>query len=79
MVCKPKENTSGRARPSDSLYQLRDKSQEEEEASKIVAHVRSQFEGQGVSEPERGKADLPQARETDGKAVVELGQRGGRG
>ncbi|XP_070040129.1 uncharacterized protein [Nicotiana tomentosiformis] len=62
-VRRPKEGTSARAPPPDSLYRLRDKSEEEEESFVLMARVSSQLEGQAASEPEKLEADLPQAKE----------------
>nr|XP_016467644.1 PREDICTED: interactor of constitutive active ROPs 3-like [Nicotiana tabacum] len=76
LVYKSKESTNAREIPSDSLSRLRDESEEEEEASELVARVQSDTKlpqtrvaGEEAvaeaSEPETGEAVFPQAGEVD--------------
>ncbi|XP_070035222.1 stress response protein NST1-like [Nicotiana tomentosiformis] len=62
LMRKSKESTSARAPYLDSLYLLRNESEEEqeEEAFNLVARVSLRLEGQGASEPKRDEVDLPQ-------------------
>ncbi|XP_070020854.1 uncharacterized protein [Nicotiana sylvestris] len=82
VVRKSKESSNARELLSDSIHRLRDESEEEEDASQLVAYVRGNIElpqTRGAdeeavteaSEPKRGEADFPQAGEADKDIVTD--------